>query len=93
MNITTRLSDNGNVIIPEIIRNAYGWGEGLEFIVTDTGNGILLRPLEHFQETKIEVEDVLGCTGYKGPKKSLKDMEDAIAKRAEESRLWKRNTN
>lgn len=85
MNITTLLSDNGHVIIPEIIRNAYGWGEGLEFIVTDTGNGILLRPLEHFQETKIE--DVLGCTGYKGPKKSLRDMEDAIAKRAEKSRV------
>ncbi|OQX19030.1 MAG: AbrB family transcriptional regulator, partial [Desulfobacteraceae bacterium IS3] len=48
------------------------------------GNGILLKPLEHFQETTIE--DVLGCTGYKGPKKSLRDMEDAIAKGAEESR-------
>ena len=28
------------------------------------------------------VEDVLGCTGYKGPRKSLEDMEAAIAKGA-----------
>jgi len=81
---TTRLSDNGNVIIPEMIRTAYGWREGLEFIIIDIGGGILLKPLEPFKETKIE--DVIGCTGYKGPKKSLKDMEDAIAKGAEESR-------
>jgi len=81
---TTRLSDNGNVIIPEMILTAYGWREGLEFIIIDIGDGILLKPLEPFKETKIE--DVIGCTGYKGPKKSLKDMEDAIAKGAEESR-------
>lgn len=83
MNITTRLSDNGNVVIPEIIRNTYGRGEGLEFIITDTGNGILLRPPEPFRETKIE--DVIGCTGYKVPVKSLRDMEDAIAKGSEKT--------
>jgi len=28
---------------------------------------------------------VIGCVGYKGPKKSLKDMEAAIAKGAKEN--------
>lgn len=75
---TTCLSNNGNVNIPEFIRTAYGWGEGLEFVIIDVGKGILFRPLELSEETQIE--DVLGCTGYKGPKISLRDMEDAIAK-------------
>lgn len=81
---TTRLSGNGEVGIPEFIRTVYGWGEGLEFMITDIGEGILLRPLRPFEETRIE--DVLGCTGYKGPRKSLRDMEDAIAKGAGENR-------
>lgn len=82
---TTRLSDNGNIIIPEIICNTYGWREGLEFMIIDIGDGILLKPLEHFKEIKID--ELIGCTGYKGTKKSLKDMEDAVAKGSEESRI------
>jgi hypothetical protein len=32
------------------------------------------------------LRDVLGCMGYKGPPKSLRDMEEAIAKGAQERR-------
>jgi AbrB family looped-hinge helix DNA binding protein len=79
---TTRLSNKGQIVIPKKVRNAHGWEPGLEFVVEDEGDGIKLKPLTPFPETK--VEDLVGCLGYKGSKKSLKEMEDAIAKGARE---------
>ncbi len=79
----TRLSNKGQVVIPKAVRTLHGWKAGLEFIVENAGDGITLRPINPYEETKID--DVIGCVGYEGPKKSLKDMEDAIAKGAKES--------
>jgi AbrB family looped-hinge helix DNA binding protein len=75
---TTRLSNKGQIVISKKVRAAHGWKPGLEFVVEDEGDGIKLKPLTPFPETK--VEDLLGCLGYKGPKKSLKEMEAAVAK-------------
>jgi AbrB family looped-hinge helix DNA binding protein len=77
---TTRLSNKGQIVIPKNVRNAHGWEPGLEFIVEDTGDGIKLKPTAPYLETK--AEELVGCIGYKGPKKSLKEMEAAIAKGA-----------
>jgi AbrB family looped-hinge helix DNA binding protein len=81
---TTRLSERGQIVIPKRVREAHGWEPGLEFIVEDTGDSIKLKPIKAFKKTT--VEDVLGCLHYKGPRKSLKDMEAAIAKGAKESK-------
>ena len=79
---TTRLSNKGQIVIPKQVRAAHGWEPGLEFIVEDTGDGIKLKPMSPYSETK--VEELVGCVGYEGPKKSLKEMETAIAKGAGE---------
>ena len=71
---TTRLSSKGQVIIPQTIRDAHHWRPGAEFSIIETDQGILLTPLKPFR--KKSVDDVLGCTGYKGKRKSLKDMEN-----------------
>ncbi len=76
----TRLSKKGRIVFPKSIRMLYGWEAGNEFAIENTGDGIRLRPIKHCKETKIE--DVIGCLGYKGPVKSLRDMESTIAKRA-----------
>ena len=60
--------------------SGHGWEPGLEFVVEDTGDGIKLKPMTPYPETK--AEELLGCVGYKGPKKSLREMEAAIAKGA-----------
>jgi AbrB family looped-hinge helix DNA binding protein len=73
---TTRLSSKGQVIIPQVIREAHQWASGVEFVVTDTEEGILLTPINPFKP--MSIENVIGCTGYKGKKKSLKDMERGI---------------
>ena len=77
---TTRLSNKGQIVIPKNVRAAHGWEPGLEFVVEDTGDGIKLKPKTPFLETR--AEELLGCVDYKGPKKSLKEMEAAIAKGA-----------
>lgn len=79
---TTHLSTKGQVIIPKEIRVNHGWEPGIKFIIVEYQNGILLRPAKFVKKTKLE--DVIGCTGYKGPKRSLKDMEDGIKKGARE---------
>lgn len=77
---TTRLSSKGQVIIPQSIRLAHKWPPGIEFEVIDTDQGILLSPINSFKTSSIE--NVIGCTGYKGGKKTLKEMEKGIAKGA-----------
>ena len=80
---TTRLSNKGQIVIPKNVRAAHGWEPGLEFIVEDTGDGIKLKPKTPFLETT--AEELLGCVDYKGPKKSLKEMQAAIAKGAQKN--------
>jgi len=82
--VTTRMSEKGQVVIPKRVRSSYGWEPGVEFAIEETEDGIKLKPLKPFQETSIA--DVLGCLNYRGPRKTLKEMEDAIAKGASERR-------
>lgn len=73
---TTKLSSKGQVILPKAIRDKHDWKPGVEFVVEDTPKGVLLRPLKPFQPTKLE--DVVGCTGYKGPTKTIEEMDQGI---------------
>jgi AbrB family looped-hinge helix DNA binding protein len=79
---TTRLSEKGQIVIPKRIRADHSWEPGLEFSVEDLGDSIALKPISSFKQTKLR--DVLGCTQYRGKRKSLKEMDDAIAKGARE---------
>ena len=79
----TRLSNKGQVVIPKAVRAFHGWEAGIEFVIENMADGIKLRPVKSYEKTRID--DVIGCLGYKGSKKSLKDMEAAIAKGAKEN--------
>ena len=79
---TTRLSSKGQIIIPLAIRNTHHWKAGLEFAVQEMNDALLLTPIKPFPETKIK--EVMGCVKYKGPVKTLKDMEKGIARGARE---------
>jgi AbrB family looped-hinge helix DNA binding protein len=79
----TKLSKEGQVIIPEQLRKSHGWETGQELIVIDTGEGILLKPKKPFAETTLN--EVAGCLKYQGTPKSLDDMNDAIRQGVEES--------
>lgn len=79
---TTRLSSKGQVVLPGSIRNAHQWDVGTEFVVEDTPEGILLRPIARATATRIE--DVAGMLKPRRPRVSLADMEAAIAREAKE---------
>ena len=73
---TTKLSSKGQIILPAAIRTANQWKAGVEFAVEDTGDGVLLRPLKPFSATKLD--EVVGCTGYKGKAHTLDEMDKAV---------------
>jgi AbrB family looped-hinge helix DNA binding protein len=79
----TKVSNEGQVIIPEQLRKSHGWETGQELIVIDTGDGVLLKPKKPFAETTLN--EVAGCLKYQGTPKSLDDMDDAIRQGIEES--------
>lgn len=79
----TKLSNEGQVIIPEELRKAYGWEVGQELILIAIGDGILLKPKKPFPETTLD--DVAGCLKYQGIPKTLEDMDDAICQGVKES--------
>ena len=48
------------------------------------GKGVLLRPLKPFAETRLS--EVVGSTGYKGRRKTLRDMDNAVLREARKRR-------
>jgi AbrB family looped-hinge helix DNA binding protein len=81
---TTRLSSKGQLVLPKAIRDADNWSEGTEFVVERVADGVLLRPLRPVSPTRLE--DVVGSAGYRGPARSLDDMQRAIGQGAKASR-------
>lgn len=82
--MTTRLSTKGQLIIPKEIRDRYGWTIGTELSIEDQGGCVVIRRAEDLPETSLE--DLVGCSGYQGPRHGLDEMEAAIAEGARRSR-------
>jgi AbrB family looped-hinge helix DNA binding protein len=74
---TTKLSSKGQVVLPSAIRAARKLKTGARFAVENTDEGILLRPLSPFPASR--VEDVCGMLKYKGPARSLEEMDAAVS--------------
>ncbi len=78
--LTTTVSTKGQVILPKAIRHALGWDAGTRLVVENTPEGVLLRPEPTFPETR--PEDVYGCLAWKGPPKTLAEMDEAVLEEA-----------
>jgi AbrB family looped-hinge helix DNA binding protein len=72
----TRLSSKGQVIIPKPVRDRHGWRPGVELEVEDRGDTVVLRACAPFPRTTIG--EVRGCLKYKGPRITLKQMNEAV---------------
>jgi AbrB family looped-hinge helix DNA binding protein len=77
---STRLSAKGQVVIPKAIRDANDWRTGLDLVVEVTEGGVVLRPRALTRARA--AEELLGCTGYQGPRRSLAEMDAAVAREA-----------
>jgi AbrB family looped-hinge helix DNA binding protein len=72
----TRLSSKGQLILPKWLRDRYNWKEGDEFVVIDTGHGVLLEPNYPFPKTTID--EVMNLIQYKGPAYTIEEMDEAV---------------
>lgn len=78
--MTGTLSTKGQLIIPKEIRRRQGWKAGSELVIEDRGDHVEIRLAGEVARTSLK--EVIGCTGYRGPRRSLEDMEAAIARGA-----------
>jgi AbrB family looped-hinge helix DNA binding protein len=76
----TRLSSKGQLVLPKDVRAKQGWTEGTEIEVEETPGGVLLRLVGPARGSSLE--DLLGCTGYRGPRVTVEQMDAAIARGA-----------
>jgi len=81
---TTKISSKGQVVLPKSLRESQKWESGTELAVEATDGGVFLRRLQPFPGTAID--RVFGCLKYKGKRKSLAEMDGAIAKEARRRR-------
>ena len=70
--LTTTVSTKGQVILPKSVREHRRWKPGTRLIISETPEGVLLKPESPFPPTRIE--DVVGCLKYDGPPISIEDM-------------------
>jgi AbrB family looped-hinge helix DNA binding protein len=84
---TTTVSTKGQVILPKAIREERRWLPGTRLVVEDTEDGVLLRAEPRLVQTR--PKDVFGSLKFKGPAKSIAEMNAGIA--AEAKRRHARN--
>ena len=74
--VRTKVSAKGKVILPKAIRDRRGWTAGVELIVEDRPDGVLLRAATSIGGTK--VEDVFGCLGPVDRVVSVEEMHQGL---------------
>jgi len=79
MKLPTKLS-TGGLVLPKALITSHGWKPGTEFIIQEREKRILLRPKAAVSPRTWG--SIVGCIGYRGPRKSLKEMNRAIAAEA-----------
>lgn len=77
---TTTVSTRGQVVLPHEIRRSLGWQAGTRLSVEKTPDGVLLKPIPAFAETR--ARDVFGCLSFVGTPKSPADMDAGVLKEA-----------
>jgi AbrB family looped-hinge helix DNA binding protein len=70
------MSTKGQVVLPKAVRERRGWKPGIELVVEERPDGVLLRPAK--AEVPTRYEDVAGCLGPAKRTVSIEEMNDAI---------------
>lgn len=82
---TTKLSSKGQVIIPKAVRSSHHWEPGLELIVIDMGDGILLKPKAPFPSSTLA--NVAGMLKGRVQPKTDEEIQSAIERATR--RAWR----
>jgi AbrB family looped-hinge helix DNA binding protein len=74
--VRTTVSSRGQVVLPKEIREKRRWKAGTKLTVEDRPDGLLLKPVE--AKKKLTLDDFRGIVKYKGPPRSVEEMNAAI---------------
>jgi AbrB family looped-hinge helix DNA binding protein len=74
--LTTTVSTKGQVILPSAIRRRREWVAGTRLLVEETPEGVLLKSVPAFAETR--PEDVFASLPHSGKPKTLEEMEAGV---------------
>jgi AbrB family looped-hinge helix DNA binding protein len=72
----TKDSAKGQVVLPKAIREKRRWKAGTRLTVEDRPEGVLLKPIE--KKKKLAIDDWAGIIKYKGPARTVEEMNAAI---------------
>lgn len=72
----TKVSTKGQVVLPKAIRDRHAWTSGTRLIVEDRPDGVLLKRVE--EKKKLTIDDWAGIVKYKGPPRTIEEMDAAI---------------
>jgi AbrB family looped-hinge helix DNA binding protein len=86
MNMLTRISEKGQVVVPKPLRDQKGWWPGTDLEVVDVGDGVLLRPLRRSKTLTVEeaTARLRQLYVHQGPPVPLEELSFAAAKGAAE---------
>ena len=54
--MTTKMSSKGQVVLPEALRQTYGWGSGTAFTILAYKGSIIMQPLKTPTEDELAAE-------------------------------------
>lgn len=81
MDMQTKLSGKGQVVVPKPVRDRLGWRPGIDLDVIETEDGVTLRA--RVARKKLTVDEAVArlreIYTHQGPPASLEDMDAAIA--------------
>jgi AbrB family looped-hinge helix DNA binding protein len=72
----TKVSTKGQVVLPKAIREKRRWKAGTRLTVEDRPEGVLLKPIG--KKKKLTIDDWAGIIKYKGPVRTVEEMNAAI---------------
>ena len=72
----TVVSSRGQVVLPKELRDKRHWKPGTKLTIEERPEGVLLKRIE--EKKKLTISDLRGMLKYKGPPKSIKEMNAAI---------------
>ena len=75
-----RVNAKGQIVIPEWLRNKYGFTNGISVLFEETSNGILLKPMD--EQYFKSFAGILKNTGHlKEEMRQMKEEEKALEER------------
>jgi AbrB family looped-hinge helix DNA binding protein len=91
MNMHTKLSGKGQVVVPKAVRDRLGWSSGTDLEVIESADGVFLRPAESRQKLTVEeaVVRLRAIYQHQGPPVSLEEMRRGAQEVVEEH--WARS--